>query len=347
MRGKIIQLLILLAVAIAAVLAIHMTRSHQVGEKRIVAALPADFTPTFTVPVDLNESLDIGILGESRSDGSTDQMINTVVVAQLLEVLKIRQVKAVFFTGNLVSGVEKPGIEVSAQVHQQSLEHQLKQFFELYQSALGKAPFFPEIGDREIAIPGVVGKFVAQFNLKGVQVMDNALAYTVSIGPALFAVIPTDKMISGKQAEGTFSQAMLEWLRGVLSNAAATHKYLFVIGHEPAFPSTSTFVRHNMPQRDAFWKILADNHVLAYFTSREHLYDRSNRNGVWQIISGGGGAPLSQGGGSHPFFHCLLLTIPAAKKGDPKVQVLDVEGRVMDEFELKAQHEPLYQMRIS
>jgi hypothetical protein len=197
--------------------------------------------------------------------------------------------------------------------------------------------------------------FIDAFDLLGAKIIGKELLYTVSAGHAFFAVIATDEpMVGLNEPEGNFSSDMLSWLDKALKEGAKNHKYLFVVGYEPAFPSTTTFSKTHLPERDAFWKILIDNKVLAYFSSKEHLFDRSNRSGVWQIISGGGGAPLSQGGGNIPFYHGLVLTIPGDKetkeKGKqkvPGVQVIDIEGNTIEEFLIGPDSHPLYQMRIS
>lgn len=306
---------------------------------------------TFTVSVDHGKSFNVGILGESRGDEAKDEMVNKDVLSQLLKALKDQKVKAVFFTGNLVSGVENDpeNPDTPKKLDAKKLADQLKIFGGLYHSILGDTvPLFPAIGDREIAIPGAEQAFLNAFSLTGATLIGGDLAYTVSVGSAFFAVIATQEFSPDfDSSEQAFNYELLDWLNKVLADASSTHRYRFVIGHEPAFPSSSTYTLKNQKQRDAFWKVLVDNGVLAYFASREHLYDRSNRFGVWQIISGGAGAPLNEGGGSNPFFHCLLLNIPAEKDALPKVQVYDVLGQVIDEFELKASQVPLYQMRIS
>lgn len=221
---------------------------------------------------------------------------------------------------------------------------------------LGNIPLFPALGDREIVIKGSAKSFINEFKLQGAEIFDDELFYTVSAGDAFFAVIATDELVDGhKKVEESFTEPMLRWLDSVLKEGAKNHKYLFVVGYEPAFPSTTTFSIKRQPQRDAFWKILASNKVLAYFSSKEHLFDRSNRYGVWQIISGGGGAPLSQGGGTLPFYHTLVLTIPGnqenveteKKPKGPSVQVIDNKGNIVEEFTLGQDNQPLYQMRIS
>nr|QIQ10882.1 hypothetical protein OJOKFFHK_00025 [uncultured bacterium] len=102
----------------------------------------------------------------------------------------------------------------------------------------------------------------------------------------MFAVIGTDEIMDGRRgAEETYSVKMLEWLEKALADGARTHKYLFVVGYEPAFPSTTTFSKTKLHKETNFgksWLKIKSQHI---FSSKEHFFDRSYRYGVWQIIT--------------------------------------------------------------
>ncbi|MGZ3633615.1 MAG: hypothetical protein ACXU9U_01460 [Parachlamydiaceae bacterium] len=100
-------------------------------------------------------------------------------------------------------------------------------------------------------------------------------------------------------------------------------------------------------QRDLFWRILMKHKVTAYFCAQEHLYDRTNRQGVWQIISGGAGAPLYKWDFDKAFYHYVRLILPHQNQLLPKIQVFDIQGNFIDEIELAPSHYPVYQLRIS
>lgn len=349
MKAKILQALIICAVIAASFFAIYH-RSLPVEEE--MQPLPS----VFTLTIDTTKQSKFGFLGESRGDDLASQPFNSIVLSDLLTGLNNQDVKAIFFGGNLVSGVEK-GIDGKAKpIDYQQLNQELKQFSVMYDRIFDKStPFYPVLGDREVMISRGAEVFLNHFHLYGGLILNNSLLYTVSAGPSFFAVIATDERVPGRERmEQAFIHPMLEWLERVLTEGAKKHKYLFVVGHEPAYPSSTTFAKNHLSQRNAFWKLLMDHKVLAYFSSGEHLFDRSNRWGVWQIISGGGGAPLREGGGSEPFFHSLVLTIPgetpgiSSPKGEtPGIQVMDRSGKVIEEFSLSLENQPLYQMRIS
>lgn len=349
MKAKIIQTIIILAVIVAAFLAFYLkkpaTQSVPTHVEMKETQEPAK--ATFVVPVDTAKPIHVGFLGGGKSNTSTNDYINSTVLNQLFEVLKVNQVQAVFFSGNLIT--RKEDDEKVPPMDEQSFNEGLNRFSELYTSILDGLPFFPTSGGQNTGIANTAEKFIDHFHLQGAKIIDGELLYTVSIGNAFFAVIATDELRkSHKDADGNVISSMLEWLKTNLEEGAKTHKYLFVVGYEPAFPSTTTFSKAQLPFRDAFWKILIDYKVLAYFSAKEHLFDRSNRSGVWQIISGGTASGINEAGKS--FFHSLVMTIPEGKGDDkkaPTIQVIDNRGNTIEEFSLNPDDQPLYQMRIS
>lgn len=307
-------------------------------EKAVVQ--PQEIPSTITVNVDEKVSFSIGIFGESAGDESLP--FNRQIISQFFKSLKEVQVKAIFLTGNIVSGTGNASLDNTQKP--KVLEDQLGEFLAINQEWNGAA-LFPTLGDREISIPGAAAVLINQFNLRGAKAFGRGLGYTVSIGPAFFVVLATEDILQSPDKQSSLK--WLDWLGSVLKKAKADHRFLFVIGNDPVFPSSSTYVEKNIAKRNQFWKILVENGVLAYFASSEHLFDRSLRNGVWQVISGGGGGTSNEAGETHPFFHYLMLTIPSEEKSAPKIQVLDPDGKILMEFDLSKNQEPLYQMRVT
>lgn len=90
--------------------------------------------------------------------------------------------------------------------------------------------------------------------------------------------------------EGDVVPALLTWLEQDL--AANTKPFVFVFGHEPAFPQ----YRHvgdsldlHPANRDAFWQLLSRHRVQAYFCGHVHRYFKERRDGVWQVCDGHAG----------------------------------------------------------
>jgi hypothetical protein len=109
--------------------------------------------------------------------------------------------------------------------------------------------------------------------------------------------------------EGWVSDAQLAWLEEDLSRARRRgSRHIFVFTHEPAFPcgghAGDGMYWGGDPEvvarRDALFDILERHGVLALFTGDEHNYSRlevddavreGSRGRVWQIVTGGAGAP--------------------------------------------------------
>lgn len=361
MKKNALILLVLVLISTAGFFAIYLKEPPKTPQEKM---LPAK-VPAATAP------LRIGIIGESIHEDFT-KSFNEEVLTRLFEVLKKRSVQAIFFTGNLTFGWTvgedphlNPFVDISSGARvdkglvykSAAFRDQLRKFNDLRKKHLPPdVAFYPMMGTHEAIGNDSAKVFREEFGLiNSAPLGENMIAYSVSMADAFFVVIPTDyyDAVANRTVEHAITAEMLMWLKKTLGEAALTHRFIFVLGHEPAFSTPSIFFKpfnldNNPEKRDALWQILKDNGVLAYFASHEHLYDRSNRSGVWQIISGGGGSLVNKGAeGKNAFYHCLLLTIPIDKNGVPKIEVLDIDGSVVDEFQLKSGGQPLFQRRIS
>jgi len=93
---------------------------------------------------------------------------------------------------------------------------------------------------------------------------------------------------------GDISDAVYLWLSQDL--AANVKPFVFVFGHEPAFPQPDidtgkirhgeTSLNDNLEHRDRFWKLLAKHKVTAYICGHSHTTCAKKIDGVWQLDSG-------------------------------------------------------------
>lgn len=298
----------------------------------------------FSLPHKQDEPIHVGFLGESQTVENSQEGFDPIAMQHLYEVLKKHNAQAVFFMGNAVSGENASGAR-----DPKIFAKQLGTFYQLSTKILGTTPLFPALGNHDVAFPEGSVLFRRLFHLEGsIPFEDGAFGYGVSIGQAFFAVISTSVYDEQNHVvKSTFSSTMLIWLNYVLQQAAANHKYLFVVGNHPAYTSTTVLSENQSKERDDFWEILVENKVLAYFSSHEHLFDRSNRRGVWQIISGGAGSPFENRKNENTFVHCVLMDIPSGEQGVPHVEVFDENGEVADKFDLSPNKSLLYQLHIS
>jgi predicted phosphodiesterase len=93
---------------------------------------------------------------------------------------------------------------------------------------------------------------------------------------------------------GDVPDHLYNWLVDDLQ--ATGQKYIFVFGHEPAFPQPDADngrLRHSTDSlnqypgnRTRFWNLLRDEGVVAYFCGHTHNYSTYYYDGVWQVDVG-------------------------------------------------------------
>lgn len=325
------------------------------------------------VPPEKMTGFNVVILGGSRGEPGDKKGFNEYVLTKLFDLISQQNPKAIFFTGDLVLGLanqeDVPENEASVPAPEKDIygnrwkrkglfysptifKRQLGHFNDFYKSKLDNIPFYPLPGFHESTGPDSLTIFKNQFKIQTQQI-GHHVVYSVPINNAYFILFNTTfyDPLQSRTVQHYLTLPLLDWLNKELKEKAAGYPFVFVLGHEPAYSTTSSAgvdsgLDHNENLRDLFWGILQENKVTAYISGQEHLYDRSDR-GVWQIITGGAGAPLTQRNLEKAFFHYLLLTIPDDPEFYPILKVIDSNGKTRDQFELKSKKKPIYQLRIS
>jgi len=190
-----------------------------------------------------------------------------------------------------------------------------------YRSAMTGLKVYPVPGNHDLYGPGADGELwrrtFPELPENG-PAGEKRLTYSFDAGPVHLALVSTS-------APGRRHLVDLDWLARDLESSEQPVKLVF--GHEPAFPlfgAAACGLEQAAEARDAFWQLLADQGVGAYFCGHEHTYDHWYREGVHQIITGGGG-------GVGMCFHYLLVE---ADETDVRVRALRLNGEVLDEFAL-------------
>ena len=164
--------------------------SHKEAEPRRSEAEPRRSLVNFSIPVDVNRPLKIGLVGESRGDIAQDEAFNEKILRTIFEIFKKQGVETVFFTGNLVSGLPNSkvstgdGSQEAIGPNPEVLRQQLNDFSQLYANILGtKMPLFPMMGDYESAVPQGSQVFRDHFHLENsISFDDGTFGYTVAMG---------------------------------------------------------------------------------------------------------------------------------------------------------------------
>jgi len=162
------------------------------------------------------------------------------------------------------------------------------------------------------------------------------------------------------QLQGELRAEQLDWLEADLQAARERgQKHLFVFSHEPAFPNgghahDGMWWNGQRPEilaiRERFWKILCTHQVVAAFFGDEHNYSRTLIDHrvdpefdfpVWQIVTGGGGAPYYSQDKSvpwadavkafYPLTHLCLLDVDGE---EVRLTVLSEAGLIIEQVDL-------------
>jgi hypothetical protein len=120
---------------------------------------------------------------------------------------------------------------------------------------------------------------------------EEKLTYSFTHNGAKF--IATDDYIGHNGLKETVNQS---WVDGQLTQDA--RPFIFVFGHSPAY--LVDMDKEDLPfslamhpaERGTFWKSMVGNNVSAYLCGHAHLYVRAESDGLTQIVSGNGGAPM-------------------------------------------------------
>jgi 3',5'-cyclic AMP phosphodiesterase CpdA len=173
--------------------------------------------------------------------------------------------------------------------------------------------------------------------------------YSFDWGSAHFVMLNSNYIQKGSgekvaqlhgQLQGEMRAEQLNWLESDLEAARQRgQKPLFVFAHEPAFPNgghagDGMWWNGRKPEilaiRQRFWKILCAHQVTAAFFGHEHNYSRTLIDSrvdpefdtpVWQIITGGGGAPYYNRDKSVPWADAVKAFYPLTH-----LCLLDVDG---------------------
>lgn len=133
---------------------------------------------------------------------------------------------------------------------------------------------------------------------------------------------------------GRITGRQLIWLKEELKKPFA---FRFIFLHRPLFPCFGYGYCLDVykDERDALHKLFVDSKVSAVCTGHEHLYNRSERDKITYIITGGGGSRLltfkEEYGG---FFHYIV----AKRQNEGYIfTVYDIDENIRDEFTIRAQ----------
>lgn len=207
-------------------------------------------------------------------------------------------------------------------------------FFDIEKPLLRETAFFPSLGNHE-------------HNARNFYELTQTASpyYSFDWGSAHFAVIDTDidNISKVESVRTAFWAEQTHWLEEDLK----THQqaqFRFVAGHHPPYTAVASRQGDN-PHIAALTPWFERYHVTAGFFGHDHNYQHYLRNGIHYVTSGGGGAPLYDVdkppvGITEKVVSVENYVSVHVAAGVAHVRVYAIDGKVIDEFEMKGWAQP-------
>lgn len=305
---------------------------------------PTAQTPDSSGGLASNKTLRFIVLADSRG---SDNGVNSAIVKKILQEIKqlSPQPEFAIMPGDLTDGSNNYSRSIA----------QLSYFKKVITQFYPAKFFYPGIGNHEMTA-GENGEkaFSDTFSEFGANFLDgyNKTSYYFDAGDTRLFMLNSDHTgemhrIMGKQ---------LEWLKSSIDPSKKRNIFLL---HEPPYP-TGAEAGNSLDKypslRDTFWKVVDDSNNPIVFCGHEHNYSRRlvdkgfnqkvggadfefNKQ-VYQIITGGFGAPLYTQYANKksmvvppiPEYHFTIVDIDIS---GVKIQAVNVDGKIIDSFQLK------------
>ncbi|RKZ28350.1 hypothetical protein DRQ26_01260 [bacterium] len=150
------------------------------------------------------------------------------------------------------------------------------QFFDAIENLGGNAPYYPAVGNHEDEVDEF---FRPLFELPG-----NEQWYSFDYANCHFVVLNNNADISTGSEQYNF-------VADDLAAADGNYDFIFVIFHRPPYTCGTEHGNHTDTQTYLCPLFVAHN-VAMVFNGHNHDYERNYVDGVYYIVTGGGGAPL-------------------------------------------------------
>jgi predicted phosphodiesterase len=240
------------------------------------------------------------LIGDSR-DGEK-------VYRQLIQRILERKPNFIIHLGDMIT---RPG------------EKEWKEFFQISKPI--DIPFFSVAGNHDVG-DTLRGEQIYQ---KQFTLPEGKTYYAFRAGGCLFVILDSEK------GKGKIVNEQGSWLEDILSSSNEKFKFIFI--HRPLFlPMDSLKTGRAMDkypiERDRLHQLFMKTGVKTVFAGDDHRYDRTERNNILYIITGGGGAPIYTFKENGGYFHYVWVSVEGGKM---EGEVVDLDGVIQDRFAIE------------
>ena len=254
------------------------------------------------------------VIGDTRDYGRNG--INVKVMKAIMEKIKAEKPDFIIVTGDMITGSSKSNVHINRL-------KKWKWIIERY-----KIPFYIGIGNHEIEseLSENIIRSIFEMPENGPEGFTE-LIYSFDHRDSHFVMLDT-AIFKNFHSIG---QEQMRWLEDDLKTNQG--KNIFVFGHDPAYPvhdHIGSSLDKYLSQRDDLWAIFKKYKIKAYICGHEHLYNTSIHEGIYQIISGGGGAHISVREEKGGFYNFIVIDV--RDNGQINFIVKDIRGIIRDSF---------------
>ncbi len=278
------------------------------------ATLKPTVAPTATA-LPVFQPLQFGVLGDIRTAGPKPPQ----VAYDMIDKLKAQKPEVVVLVGDIINA-ETTAVAVRQQWNNVNTAI----------ANLAPAAILPTVGNHETnGLKSVLPYFNEAFPALPTNGPEGykGLTYSYDAGSVHFVSITSEHPNRFHQ----LTQVQLDWLAQDLANNKKP--FTFVFSHDPAFPvgpHVGSSLDAYPQERDALWKTMQRFKVTAYICGHEHLYNRSQKGGLTQLIIGTSGSAIYGGYGGE-FYHYGVFNV--TEQG-VAVKIYDTLGKIRDTFTL-------------
>ena len=178
-------------------------------------------------------------------------------------------------------------------------------------------PWYATIGNHDVNSLATQRIYQEVMDLPG-----NELYYSFDTINSHFIVLDTE--IPG-QVGGIVGEQLI-WLKQDLQTFANSAEYVFVFTHRPVYPQ-GRYRGEDLANADELHQLFTEHGVDIIFSGHEHQYYIYPKGSLHYVVTGGGGAPIYEGGTGESFHHYLLVELLPPE--NILIHVLDIHGRAI------------------
>jgi len=245
---------------------------------------------------------DIAIYGDSQH--------NPEIQRRLVQTILSFKPAIVFRVGDIVNDGYEPEL--------------WKAFHDIHGPLLETTEYFPALGNHEYDSPLYFDTF---------RFLNNRRWYSVDRMGIHFIILDSNSRLD-------LESEQYKWLVSDLTAQEGSAKFVIAIFHHPIFDVGAYHKADEKNLRPILQPLFENAGVSAVFSGHSHNYQRFEYNGMYFIVTAGGGSNLRKQSRTDPYlqkfslsYHFCLLT---PEDDFLRVRVIDIDSKLIDDFKIPA-----------